>query len=153
MLCINVWWLCVCVSYLSYQINSVINYIYQTLLSKATYIQSIHFCQYMCSLGIEPTTFTLLTQYSTTEPILYSELISLHLYSFSAVQHYIPVKYIHFLCNVFIFTFLIVLFRARSLPLISARIILTSCDLLYIYIYIYIYIINSFYVHFFILLS
>ncbi len=27
-----------------------------------------YFCQYMCSLGIEPTTFALLTQCSTTEP-------------------------------------------------------------------------------------
>ncbi len=26
------------------------------------------FCQYVCSLGIEPTTFELLTQCSTTEP-------------------------------------------------------------------------------------
>ncbi len=26
------------------------------------------FCQYMCSLGVEPTTFALLTQCSTTEP-------------------------------------------------------------------------------------
>ncbi len=26
------------------------------------------YCQYMCSLGIEPTTFALLTQCSTTEP-------------------------------------------------------------------------------------
>ncbi len=34
-------------------------YIYQTLLSKATYkcIQAIHLCQYVHSLGIEPTTF------------------------------------------------------------------------------------------------
>ncbi len=31
-------------------------------------IQDIHFCQYVCSLGIEPTTFALLTQCSTTEP-------------------------------------------------------------------------------------
>ncbi len=32
-------------------------------------IQVIHFfCQYMCSLGIEPTIFVLLTQCSTTEP-------------------------------------------------------------------------------------
>ncbi len=32
-------------------------------------IQAIHlYCQYLCSLGIEPTTFALLTQYSTTEP-------------------------------------------------------------------------------------
>ncbi len=32
-------------------------------------IQVIHlYCQYMCSLGIEPTTFALLTQCSTTEP-------------------------------------------------------------------------------------
>ncbi len=32
-------------------------------------IQGIHFfCQYVCSLGIEPTTFALLTQCSTTEP-------------------------------------------------------------------------------------
>ncbi len=32
------------------------------------YIQVINFCQYVCSLGIEPTTFALLTQCSTTEP-------------------------------------------------------------------------------------
>ncbi len=32
-------------------------------------IQVIHlYCQYVCSLGIEPTTFALLTQCSTTEP-------------------------------------------------------------------------------------
>ncbi len=32
-------------------------------------IQDIHlYCQYVCSLGIEPTTFALLTQCSTTEP-------------------------------------------------------------------------------------
>ncbi len=32
-------------------------------------IQAIHlYCQYVCSLGIEPTTFALLTQCSTTEP-------------------------------------------------------------------------------------
>ncbi len=32
----------------------------------------IYFCQYMCSLGIEPTTFALLTQCSTTEPLEHS---------------------------------------------------------------------------------
>ncbi len=33
------------------------------------YIQVIQlYCQYVCSLGIEPTTFALLTQCSTTEP-------------------------------------------------------------------------------------
>ncbi len=32
-------------------------------------IQVIHlYCQYVCFLGIEPTTFVLLTQCSTTEP-------------------------------------------------------------------------------------
>ncbi len=31
-------------------------------------IQAIHFYQFVCSLGIEPTTFALLTQCSTTEP-------------------------------------------------------------------------------------
>ncbi len=32
-------------------------------------IQAIHlYCQYVCSLGIDPTTFALLTQCSTTEP-------------------------------------------------------------------------------------
>ncbi len=31
-------------------------------------IQAYLYCQYMCSLGIEPTTFALLTQCSTTEP-------------------------------------------------------------------------------------
>ncbi len=30
--------------------------------------QVICFCQYVCYLGIEPTTFALLTQCSTTEP-------------------------------------------------------------------------------------
>ncbi len=45
-------------------------YIYQTILSKATYstFRLYIFCQYVCSLGIEPTTFALLTQCSTTEP-------------------------------------------------------------------------------------
>ncbi len=36
--------------------------------SDLQYIQVMHFCQYVCSLGIEPTTFALLTQCSTTEP-------------------------------------------------------------------------------------
>ncbi len=32
-------------------------------------IQAIYlYCQYVCSLGIKPTTFALLTQCSTTEP-------------------------------------------------------------------------------------
>ncbi len=32
-------------------------------------IQAIHlYCQYVCFLGVEPTTFALLTQCSTTEP-------------------------------------------------------------------------------------
>ncbi len=31
-------------------------------------IQVIQFCQYVCSLGIEPTTFALLMQCSTTDP-------------------------------------------------------------------------------------
>ncbi len=31
-------------------------------------IQAVHVFINMCSLGIEPTTFALLTQYSTTEP-------------------------------------------------------------------------------------
>ncbi len=44
--------------------------ILQTLLSKATYstFRLYMFYQYVCSLGIEPTTFVLLTQCSTTEP-------------------------------------------------------------------------------------
>ncbi len=40
-------------------------------LSKATYFSVFRlyiFCQCVCSLGIEPTTFALLTQCSTTEP-------------------------------------------------------------------------------------
>ncbi len=37
--------------------------------SDLQYIQAIHlYCQYVCSLGVEPTTFELLTQCSTTEP-------------------------------------------------------------------------------------
>ncbi len=32
-------------------------------------IQAVHlYCQYVCSLGIEPTTFALVMQCSTTEP-------------------------------------------------------------------------------------
>ncbi len=40
------------------------------LLSKAIYseFRLYIYCQYLCSLGIEPTTFALLTQYSTTKP-------------------------------------------------------------------------------------
>ncbi len=39
-------------------------------LSKVTYsaFRLYMYCQYVYSLGIEPTTFTLLTQCSTTEP-------------------------------------------------------------------------------------
>ncbi len=42
------------------------------LLSKAacSVFRLYIYCQYMCSLGIEPTTFVLLTQCSTTEPQL-----------------------------------------------------------------------------------
>ncbi len=37
--------------------------------SDLQFIQVIIFvCQYVCSLGIEPTTFVVLTQCSTTEP-------------------------------------------------------------------------------------
>ncbi len=37
--------------------------------SNLQYIQAIHlYCQYVCSLGIEPTTFALLMQCFTTEP-------------------------------------------------------------------------------------
>ncbi len=47
------------------------NYIYAfSRRFKATYsaFRLNIYCQYMCSLGIEPTTFSLLTQCSTTEP-------------------------------------------------------------------------------------
>ncbi len=46
-----------------------------------------------------------------------------NLYSFSAVQRYIPVQYLHFLVQCFYIPFLIVLLRARSLTHISAIII------------------------------
>ncbi len=50
-------------------------------------IQFIYFfCQYMCSLGIEPTTFALLMQCSTTEPQEQDfELFSSH-FSYSTFQ-------------------------------------------------------------------
>ncbi len=46
------------------------DYIYKMLLSKATYsaFRPYIYCQNVCSLGIEPTTFALQTQCSTTEP-------------------------------------------------------------------------------------
>ncbi len=37
------------------------------------------FCQYVCFLGIEPTTFALLTQCSTTEPQEHLFVVHLHL--------------------------------------------------------------------------
>ncbi len=48
-------------------------YIYafsRCILSKATYsaFRLYIYCQHVCSMGIEPTTFALLTQCSTTEP-------------------------------------------------------------------------------------
>ncbi len=56
-----------------------IDYIYIYAFSRCFYpkrltvhLGYIFFCQYMCSLGIEPTTFALLTQCSTTEPWLIS---------------------------------------------------------------------------------
>ncbi len=47
------------------------------VLSKATYstFRLYIFWQYACSLGIEPTTFALLTQCSTTEPQEHIKLI------------------------------------------------------------------------------
>ncbi len=52
-----------------------VNYIYIYAFSRRFYPKrlTVHsgytlFCQYACSLGIEPTTFALLTQCSTTEP-------------------------------------------------------------------------------------
>ncbi len=50
------------------KVSLAIIYIYPTLLSKATYYSGYTFFVSMCSLGIEPTTFALLTQCSTTEP-------------------------------------------------------------------------------------
>ncbi len=72
---------------------------------------------------------------SVQTPLLVQRLLYLYLYSVSEYS-IIPVKYLHFLCHVFIFSFQIVLFRARSLPHISVIISLTSCDwLLLNYIY------------------
>ncbi len=52
--------------------------------SDLQYVQVIHlYCQYMCSLGIEPTTFALLTQCSTTEPQEHIKFILNVLFSFS----------------------------------------------------------------------
>ncbi len=58
-----------------YTLNKYTQYIYPKRL--------IHFfCPYMCSLGIEPTTFALLTQCSTTEPQehKYTQSHSTHIY-------------------------------------------------------------------------
>ncbi len=63
------------------------NYIYIYAFSRRFYPKqlTVHsgytcFCQYMCSLGIEPTTFALLTQCSTTEPQLFSKHVSMLLF-------------------------------------------------------------------------
>ncbi len=42
-----------------------------------------YFCQYMCSLGIEPTTFALLTQCSTTEPQEHAYMLFICVYEFN----------------------------------------------------------------------
>ncbi len=62
----------------TYSINTrytqyVHTYIYIYAFSRRFYPKRLtsgytFFCQYMCSLGIEPTTFALLTHHSTTEP-------------------------------------------------------------------------------------
>ncbi len=44
------------------------------------FYQAIHlYCHYVCSLGIEPTTFALLTQCSTTEPQEHCKYINIYL--------------------------------------------------------------------------
>ncbi len=55
-------------------------YIYATLLSKATYsaFRLYIFCQYVCSLGIEPTTFALLQPLSHRNTICFLCLLVLH---------------------------------------------------------------------------
>ncbi len=55
------------------------------LLSKVTYsaFRLYIYCQYVCSLGIEPTTLALLTQCSTTEPQEHTMCSS----SVSALRH------------------------------------------------------------------
>ncbi len=55
------------------------------LLSKVTYsaFRLYMFYQYVCFLGIEPTTFTLLTQYSTTEPQEHLPLVHWYLTVFT----------------------------------------------------------------------
>ncbi len=59
----------------TYVIFPSYSYIYINAFSRRFYPKwlTVHsgytcYCQYMCSLGIEPTTFVLLTQCSTTEP-------------------------------------------------------------------------------------
>ncbi len=47
-----------------FNLHLVDAFIQSDLLEYRLYI----YCQYVCSLGIEPTTFVLLTQCSTTEP-------------------------------------------------------------------------------------
>ncbi len=60
------------------------------LLSKATYsaFRLYIYCQYVCSLGIEPTTFTLLMHCSTTEP--QEHYSPWEICSFILVSVYIP---------------------------------------------------------------
>ncbi len=77
-------------------------YIYQTLLSKATY-SAIHlYCQYVWSLGIKPTTFALLTQCSNhwatgTQVVLQSWNVSnMHLDSNGATAEKLPFGQITF---------------------------------------------------------
>ncbi len=56
-------------NYMIYTVHAILHLSDNFIQSDLRCIQAIHiFCQYMCSLGIEPTTFVLLTQCSTTEP-------------------------------------------------------------------------------------
>ncbi len=69
-------------------------YIYIYAFSRRFYPKLHIYCQCMCSLGIEPTTFALLTQCSTTEPqehmlfhVIVLKLVSDSLYlSFSIID-------------------------------------------------------------------
>ncbi len=69
-------------------------------------IQFIHlYCQYMCSLGIEPTTFALLTQCSTTEPLSHRNTFKLEFNTFflwkNKMKSYKYIKYVQFFSNIY----------------------------------------------------
>ncbi len=70
-------------------------------------IHAIHFFQYVCSLGIEPTTFALLTQCSTNEPQEHKIIFKIFILIFKIIYERKTIFLVQEALITFLFTLLI----------------------------------------------